>query len=77
MSLVCSIDSLDILKNDIIKGTEWDTLIYNKLRRFGLMAECKTTLKGKVVTTAWKLEKDLSIRLITLIPGGDKKWNSK
>lgn len=71
-----SLTNLDSFKNDIINGTEWATLCFGKLTSFGITAKCKTVLKGKVVTTIWELNQDFNVRLITLIPGGDKTWNS-
>lgn len=68
--------NLDRLKNDIINGTEWDTPCFGKLTSFGITAKCKTVLKDKVVTTIWELNQDFNVRLITLILGGDKTWNS-
>lgn len=67
---------LDGLKNDIINGSEWDTLCFGKLTSFGIIAKCKTVLRDKVVTTIWELNQDFNVRLITLIPRGDKTWNS-
>lgn len=77
MSLGYSLEQLVFLKNDIINGTEWDKLRFGKLTNFGITAKCKTVLKDKIVTTIWELDQDFNVRLITLIPGGDKKWNSK
>ncbi len=77
ISLGYSLSNYDSLKNAIINGTEWDELSYSKLTPFGLTAKCKTILKGKIVTTIWELNQNFDVRLITMIPGGDKIWNSK
>ena len=71
-----SFTNLDGLKNDIINGSEWDTLCFGKLTSFGIIAKCKTVLRDKVVTTIWELNQVFNVRLITLIPRGDKTWNS-
>ena len=76
ISLAYSLANLDRLKNDIIDGTEWSTLCFGKLTSFGITAKCKTVLKDKTVTTIWELDQNFNVRLITLIPGGDKTWNS-
>ncbi len=69
-----SIDGVEELRADIHCGTTIDTLMFKEFSKFGIKCEAKTVLKGKIVTTAWMLENDFTIRLITLIPGGDKKW---
>ena len=39
-----------------------------------MLVEAKTVLKGKLVKTIWRIEKNLTINFIILIPGGDKQW---
>lgn len=62
------------LINDIKYSTDFRTLSFKSINQYTFNAEAKTTLNNYVVTTAWQIQKDGQIRLITLIPGGDKKW---
>ncbi len=66
--------SLESLRNDIISNTDLQILNFSRLISTCLKCVAKTELHGKIVTTVWELKKDYKIRLITLIPGDDKKW---
>ena len=68
--------NLNKLYADIHCGTQINSLRSKELTQYGLKCEAKTLLEGKIVTTAWVLEKNFTIRFITLIPGGDKKWKN-
>lgn len=69
-------DPADIRK--LISDIRWDTDFtvskFKVLNKFTFNIMAKTTLKGKIVTTAWQINKDGTVRFITLIPGGDKIW---
>ncbi|HBM99653.1 MAG TPA: hypothetical protein DD384_00135 [Firmicutes bacterium] len=62
------------LINDIKFNTDFCTLSFKSINQYTFNAEAKTTLNNCVVTTAWQIQKDGRVRLLTLIPGGDKKW---
>ena len=62
------------LMDDIKSNTDFSTLTFKTINQYTFNAEAKTMLKNYVVTTAWQIQRDGYIRLITLIPGGDKKW---
>ena len=62
------------LRNDILCGTDLRTLSFSRYTSDCLSCIAKTTLNNKIVTTVWELKRDFTIRLITLIPGGDKQW---
>ena len=62
------------LRSDILCHTDLRTLTYSRYTKGCLRCVAKTDLHGKFVTTVWELKKDFTLRLITLIPGGDKKW---
>lgn len=62
------------LLSDIYCCTEVQSLTFAKLTNHCLKCIAKTVLKGKLVTSVWELQKDFTIRFITLIPGGDKTW---
>ncbi len=62
------------LKLDILYGTDFKTLSFSRYDQGCLSCVAKTTLKGKIVTTTWELMRNLKVRFITLIPGGDKRW---
>lgn len=72
-SLGYNLNNKNILLNDIIENTDLKSLTYHQISEYGFICEGKTILKGKIVITGRELEKDLTLRLITLIPGGDKK----
>lgn len=59
---------------DICVGTKRDTIEFASFSYGALLVEAKTIINGKLVKTIWRLEKNLDISLITLIPGGDKLW---
>lgn len=65
---------IEKLKSDIINFTDFNSLRLPVLTMYGLKCIAKTILNGYIVSTVWQIEDDLSIRLITLLPGGDKKW---
>ena len=69
-------DLADIRKlmSDIRWGTDFTVSKFRNIGEFTFNIMAKTTLKGKVVTTAWQISKDGTVRFITLIPGGDKIW---
>ncbi len=64
----------EALIDDIYEGTDFKTLEFKKMTEYSLNARAKTKLKGYIVTTAWQINKDGTVRFITLIPGGDKIW---
>lgn len=63
------------LYRDICKGTDISSLKFIQHSNDCFKCSAKTRLKGYLVKTIWGLNKDLSLRLITLIPGGDKIWD--
>ena len=69
-----SSDNPDELCSDIYCHTDVQTLTFTRYKKGYLGCIAKTTLKGKVVTSVWSLEKNFHIRFITIIPGGDKRW---
>lgn len=70
------LDNTGELLNDIIHNTEIQSLTFSRMEAKCLKCEARTTLKGKIVTTIWELKANFEIRFITMIPGGDKRWNS-
>ena len=74
MGLGYSIESLSDLMDDIRWGTDFKTISFKSIHEYSYNVQAKTTLKGVVVTTGWQISKDGSVRLLTLIPGGDKLW---
>ena len=62
------------LVNDIYQNTALRTLIYSRLDKNCFSCKALTVLKGKKLASIWELKKDFTLRLITLIPGGDKIW---
>lgn len=67
-------NDLQELMNDIRKGTNFKKSEFKIIRETTFNIQAKTILKGYVVTTAWQLKEDGNVRLITLIPGGNKIW---
>ena len=67
-------DNVDRLIEDIRWNTDFQTATFKTINNFTFNFEAKTTINNYVVTTAWQLSKNGDVRLITLIPGGDKKW---
>lgn len=65
---------LDNLCEDICHCTDVTSLTFSRITKDCLKCMAKTTLKGKLVTSVWELKPNFSVRFITLIPGGDKKW---
>jgi len=63
----------DLIK-DIYNYTDELSLTYSSYDNGCLKCIAKTNLRGKIVTTVWELQKGFVLRLITLIPGGDKIW---
>lgn len=55
------------LNSDIVNNTNFKTLKSSRLKEYGLFCEAKTTLRGATITTVWRLNEDLSLRLITMI----------
>jgi len=62
------------LFDDIVKNTDINSLQYVEYRNKAFKCIAKTTLNGKLIATVWKLESNLNLRLVTIIPGGDKIW---
>ena len=62
------------LRTDILCNTNWRTLTFSSYLKQCLRCIAQTNLNGKLVTTVWELRKDFTLRFLTLIPGGDKKW---
>lgn len=62
------------LADDIRWNTDFKTLSFKLINGFTFNAEAKTVLNGYIVTTGWQISKNGDVRLLTLIPGGDKKW---
>jgi len=67
-------DCITALELDLKYNTEIQSMRYSRYNDKCLTVEAKTTIRGCIVTTIWELTKELKLRLITLIPGGDKKW---
>lgn len=59
---------------DICIYTKRDSIRFSRFSYGEMLVEAKTILKGHLVKTIWKLEKNLKICFVTLIPGGDKLW---
>ena len=66
--------NLETLRKDICHCTDVSSLTFSRITKDCLKCSAKTILKGKLVTSVWELKPDFTIRFITLIPGGDKKW---
>ena len=62
------------LFDEIFKGVQIDSLKYVRFSFGCFMCKAKTRIQGKLVTTVWVLEKNLTLRFVTLIPRGDKTW---
>jgi hypothetical protein len=62
------------LFRDICVNTERESIEFSKFSFGEMLVVAKTVLKGKLVKTVWKIEKNLTINFVTLIPGGDKQW---
>ena len=62
------------LRTDILCNTNWQTLTFSSYLKQCFRCIAQTNLNGKLVTTVWELRKDFTLRFLTLIPGGDKKW---
>lgn len=60
--------------NDIRCGTEFEKSEFKKITDKSFNIQTKTALNGYIVTSAWQILEDGTVRLITLIPGGDKIW---
>lgn len=75
ISMGYNIENLKELYNDIILNTDFKTIKYKDIDKYGLRVKAKTILKGKTVTTGWMFERNFNLRFLTLIPGGDKEWN--
>ena len=58
---------------DICVNTKRTSLRFSHFAASKLIIEGETILKGKVVKTAWRLENDLNLFFVTLIPGGHRK----
>ena len=67
-------DNAEQLIEDIRWNTDFQTSTFKTINNFTFNFEAKTIINNYVVTTAWQLSKNGDVRLITLIPGGDKKW---
>ena len=70
-------NDINKLINDIRMNTDFKTSTFKVITKFTFNFEAKTILNNYIVTTAWQLNNDGNIRLITLIPGGDKKWKKE
>lgn len=62
------------LMNDIRRNTKFETSSFKRINKYTFNFEAKTILNNYTVTTAWQLNEDGDVRLITVIPGGDKIW---
>lgn len=62
------------LFHDICVNTRLDSIEFSRFSHKEMLVEGKTILKGKIVKTIWKIEKDLAIKFVSLIPGGYKQW---
>ena len=62
------------LFHDICSNTKLSSLKFSHFGASKFIMEGETILKGKIVKTVWKLEKNLDIYFVTLVPGGHKKW---
>ncbi len=69
-----SLRNPEALWREIYQNTDKNTLSFARLTPHALLCKAKTVLRGKIVTTIWALEPIMSLRFITLIPGGDKTW---
>lgn len=76
-SIGYSYDDATRLVADIVEGTDVKTLKFSKLSNYGPMTLAKTMLNGEIVTSVWELQHNFDLKLVTIIPGGDKKWLSK
>lgn len=62
------------LRSDILCNTYLKTLTFSSSLKKCFRCIAQTSLDGKLVTTVWELRKDFTLRFLTLIPGGDKRW---
>ena len=69
-----NIHDIGCLKDDIIFGTDLNSILFAGLNNWGLKVIAKTILKNKIVTSVWMVNEELGMRFVTLIPGGDKRW---
>ncbi len=69
-----NLQNYETLMDDIKWNTDFKTLKYKIIKVHSLNVMAKTILNGYIVTTAWQLKPDGTLKFITLIPGGDKKW---
>lgn len=60
------------LFHDICLNTERDTISFSKFSYGTVLLTAITTLKGKEIRTVWKLDENLNLYFVTLIPGGLK-----
>jgi len=74
LSLSYSVNKPYELFKDICKNTIRDSIEFSRFSYGKIIVTAKTYLKGKLVKTIWRLEQNLDIYFVTLIPGGDKKW---
>lgn len=73
-SLGYSKDRPNKLFYDICANTKRSTFEFSRFSHGELIVEAQTILQGKLIKTIWKIEKNLDIAFVTLIPGGDKLW---
>lgn len=66
--------NIDKLRSHILCNTYLNILTYSHYLMKCFRCVAQTNLNGKCVTTVWELRNDFTIRFITLIPGGDKRW---
>lgn len=69
-----SLENYHELISDIYCNTNVNSLTFSKFDKQCLKCIAKTILRGKIVTSVWELKSNFHIRLITIIPGGDKRW---
>lgn len=55
-------------------GTDFKTLKFSRITEYGINCKTMTILNGYIVTSVWEVGSNLTIRFVTLIPGGEREW---
>lgn len=69
-----SISNLQKFIYDIRSGTAFEKSEFSRICDKCFSFKTQTTLKGYIITSIWQIHADGTVRLVTLIPGGDKIW---
>lgn len=69
-------DNIAQFINDIRNGTDFTKSEFGKMTDKTFNIQTQTILNSYIVTSVWQIKEDGTVRLITLIPGGDKRWKS-